>query len=244
MESDCYQHVKRCVKCQTYANNIHVAPSFLYNLTSPWPFSMWGLDVIELIEPKASNGHRFILVAVDYFTKGIEAASYPRVTRNMMIKHHNSTPYRPKMNGIVEAANKNIKKIVQKMVVTYKDWHEMLPYTLHGYRTSVRTSMGPTPYSLVYGMEVVLPIEVEISSLRVLAEVKLEDAKWIQNQLDQLNLIEEKRLTTLCHGQLYQKRIREAFDKKERPHIFKEEDLVLKKILLNTQDRRGKWAPN
>ena len=58
------------------------------------------------------------------------------------IEHHNSSPYRPQMNGTVEAANKNIKKIVQKMVVTYKDWHEMLPYALYGYRTSVRTSTG------------------------------------------------------------------------------------------------------
>ena len=73
------------------------------------------------------------------------------------IQRHNSTPYRPKMNGAVEAANKNIKKIIQKMVVTYKDWHEMLPFALHGYRTSVRTSTGATPFSLVYGMEVILP---------------------------------------------------------------------------------------
>ncbi|KAI5437044.1 hypothetical protein KIW84_023239 [Lathyrus oleraceus] len=48
------------------------------------------------------------------------------------IAHHNSSPYRPKMNGAVEAANQNIKKIIQKMVVTYKDWHEMLPFALHG----------------------------------------------------------------------------------------------------------------
>ena len=42
------------------------------------------------------------------------------------IKHYNSSPYRLKMNGVVEAANKNIKRIMQKMVVTYKDWHDML----------------------------------------------------------------------------------------------------------------------
>ena len=62
------------------------------------------------------------------------------------IQHHNSSPYRPKMHGVVEAANKNIKKIVQKMTVTYKDWHEMLPFSLHGYRTSARTSIGATPF--------------------------------------------------------------------------------------------------
>jgi len=86
------------------------------------------------------------------------------------IQHHNSTPYRPKMNGVVEAANKNIKKIVQKMTVSYKDWHEMLPFVLHGYRTSVRTLNGATPFSLVYGMKVVLPFEVEVPSLRILVE--------------------------------------------------------------------------
>jgi len=37
------------------------------------------------------------------------------------------------MNGAVEVANKNINKIVQKMVVTKKDWHDMLPFALHGY---------------------------------------------------------------------------------------------------------------
>ena len=110
------------------------------------------------------------------------------------IQHHNSTPYRPKMNGAVDAANKNIKKIIQKMVVTYKDWHEMLSFALHGYRTSVRTSTGATPFSLVYGMEAVLPFEVEISSLRVLMEVQLEEAEWIQARHDQLNLIDKKKV--------------------------------------------------
>lgn len=41
--------------------------------------------------------------------------------RSFKIDHHNSSPYRPKMNGVVEATNKNIKKIVQNMVETYKD---------------------------------------------------------------------------------------------------------------------------
>ncbi|RDY10553.1 hypothetical protein CR513_04924, partial [Mucuna pruriens] len=146
------------------------------------------------------------------------------------IKHHHSTPYHPKMNGVVQEANKNIKKIVQKMVVTYKDWHGILPYA-HGYRTSVRTSTKATPYSLVYDIEVVLPIEVEILSLRVIVEAELEDTKWIQSRRDQLNLIEEKQ-------------IKSAFDKKVRSRSFKERDLVLRKILPNAKDLRGKWTPS
>ena len=118
------------------------------------------------------------------------------------------------MNGTVEAANKNIKKIIAKAIETYNYWHEKLLFALHAYRTGVRTSIGATPYSLVYGMEVVLPIEVEIPSLRVLREVELEEAEWVQARYEQLNLIEEKKMKAICHGQLYQKRMMKAHDKK------------------------------
>ena len=140
------------------------------------------------------------------------------------------------MNGAVEAVNKNVKKIVAKMTDTYKDWHEKLPFALHAYRTVVRTSTRATPFSLVYRMKAVLSIEVEIPSLRVLMEAKLEEVEWVQVRYDQLNLIEEKRLNALFHGQLYQKLMMRAHDKKVRPRQFREGDLVLKKILPNQQD--------
>ena len=89
------------------------------------------------------------------------------------------------------------------MAITYKDWHEMPPFALMAYRTSVRTSTGATPFTLVYGTEAVLPIEVEIPSLRVLAETELSEAEWVKQRMDHLNLVDEKRLTALCHGQLY-----------------------------------------
>lgn len=57
--------------------------------------------------------------------------------RSFKIDQDNSSPYRPEMNGIVEAANKNINKIMQNMVETYKDWHKMLSFALHGYHTLV-----------------------------------------------------------------------------------------------------------
>ena len=48
-------------------------------------------------------------------------------------------------------------------------------------------------------------------------EAKLEEVEWVQARYDQLNLIEEKRLKALCHGQLYQKQMIRAHDKKVRP---------------------------
>lgn len=47
------------------------------------------------------------------------------------LKHSNLSPYKPKMNSVIEVVSKNINMIIQKMVVTYKDWHDMLPFSLH-----------------------------------------------------------------------------------------------------------------
>ena len=81
------------------------------------------------------------------------------------------------MNCTMEAINKNIKKILVKMIDTYKGWHEYLPFALCAYRTSIHTSIGATLYSLVYGMEAVLTTEVEISSLKILSQTKLSKAE-------------------------------------------------------------------
>ena len=79
-------------------------------------------------------------------------------------------------------------------------------------------------------MEVVIPVEVVIPSLIVLIESELEEAEWMRESIEQLCLTNEKHLITLCHGQCYQKRIAQAYNKKIWPRHFKEGDLVLKKI--------------
>ena len=80
METDCCQFVHKCPKCQIHGDLIHALPSKLHVLTSPWPFSVWGIDIIGKVSPKSSSGHEFILVAIDYFTKWVEVASYARLT--------------------------------------------------------------------------------------------------------------------------------------------------------------------
>lgn len=120
----------------------------------------------------------------------------------------------------------------------------MLPFTLHGYKTSVRTFTGETPYLLVYGMEDVLPIEVEIPSLRVIMEADLDEAEWVKSIYDQLDLIEEKRLKDICHGQLYQRVLKRAFDKKTFPRSFQAGELVLKRLSPTHSDPQSKWTPD
>ncbi|KAL6340015.1 hypothetical protein AAG906_038850 [Vitis piasezkii] len=55
-----------------------------------------------------------------------------------------------------------------------------LHFVLWAYCTSFCTSTGVTPYSLVYGMETVLPVEIEMSSLRIALEHQISEAEWAQ----------------------------------------------------------------
>ncbi|XP_019239203.1 PREDICTED: uncharacterized protein LOC109219217 [Nicotiana attenuata] len=148
------------------------------------------------------------------------------------------------MNGAVEAANKNIKRILQKIVDNHKQWHEKLPFTLLGYRTTIRTSTWATPHMLVYVTIVVIPAKVEMSSLRVIQEEKLDDAEWMRVRQEQLMLIDEKRMDTVCHGQLYQNRIACALNKRVMFRQLTPRQLVLKKIFPYQEEAKGKFAPN
>lgn len=51
------------------------------------------------------------------------------------------------------------------MKITYKDRDEMIPFAPIAYRKAIRTFVGAMPYSLIYGMEAILPIEVKLPSL-------------------------------------------------------------------------------
>nr|XP_033514017.1 uncharacterized protein LOC117278646 [Nicotiana tomentosiformis] len=124
------------------------------------------------------------------------------------------------MNGAVEAANKNIKRILRKIVDNHRKWHEKLSFALLSYQTTMRTSTGATPYMLVYGTEIVISPEIKIPSLRVIQEANLDDAEWIQVRQEQLMIIDEKRMDAVCHAQLYQNRMDNAFNKRVKPRQF------------------------
>ncbi|XP_070047518.1 uncharacterized protein [Nicotiana tomentosiformis] len=179
-------------------------------MSAPWPFVAWEMDVIGPIEPKASNGHRFILVAIDYFTKWVEAITLKVVTKKVVVDFVHSNIICcfgiPKTIITDNAANLNshlMKEILRKMIQGSRQWHEKLSFALLGYRTTVRTSVGATPYLLVYGTEAVIPAEIEIHSLQIIVEAGIEDTEWVKSRFEQLSLIDEKCLAAVCFGQLY-----------------------------------------
>ena len=130
------------------------------------------------------------------------------------------------------------------MVETSRDWSEKLTFALWAYRTSFRTSNRATPYSLVYGIEAVLPVEIEIGSLRVALEHQISETEWVQSRYDQLNLLDERRLRAGDHVQAFQRKMTHAFRKMVKLRKFQKGNLVLKVLRGLINDPRGKFRPN
>ncbi|XP_061338845.1 uncharacterized protein LOC133285605 [Gastrolobium bilobum] len=79
MERDAHEHVKKCEKCQRFANVHRAPPEELASITSPWPFYKWGIDILGPF-PKAAGRVQWLIVAIDYFTKWVEAKPLATIT--------------------------------------------------------------------------------------------------------------------------------------------------------------------
>jgi transposase InsO family protein len=91
------------------------------------------------------------------------------------IKHCKSSPYHPQANGKVESTNKVLEAILTKTIhLHHKDWEDRFPEALWAYMTTWRNTTGHTPYELVFGKQILLPIEFQIHTFRLAAELGLD----------------------------------------------------------------------
>ena len=79
MKKSSEELVKTCHACQVLRDAIHTHPNVLQDMTTSWPFHTWRLDLIRPINPP-SNGHIWILIATEYFTKWVKAIPLKKAT--------------------------------------------------------------------------------------------------------------------------------------------------------------------
>ena len=135
-----------------------------------------------------------------------------------------------------------LKKFVSK---SQRDWDDKLGECLWAYRTTVRTPTKATPFSLVYGCEAVLPLEIQIPSLRVALTAEMTTEEKHRQRLQELEALDDKRLQAQQQIELYQARITRAFNKKVKIRTFKKGDLVLavRRPMVMTHKTKGKFQP-
>ncbi|GKV12351.1 hypothetical protein SLEP1_g23506 [Rubroshorea leprosula] len=163
---DAQNYVKKCLTCQFNADDIHMPAERLSSLVSPWPFAQWGVDLLgPFVKGKAGCTH--LVVVVDYFTKWIEAKP-PSTTTERKIEEFlfNSILCRFEIPIRIIADNGP-----QFRVAALRSFCN--DYNIELTLTSVYTpqsngqansATGETPFCLTYGVEVVIPMKVGLSS--------------------------------------------------------------------------------
>ncbi|XP_052172285.1 uncharacterized protein LOC127788213 [Diospyros lotus] len=201
----------------------------LAHLATPYPFAQWGIDILGPFPPAAGQV-KYIMAAIDYFTKWVEAEAVASITsrrvkqflwKNVVCRFgvprvlilDNGTQFsdrsvrewcqelgirqqftsiaHPQANGQIELTNRTLLRGLKARVDKAKgSWVEELSSILWSYRTTVKVSIGETPFSLCYGSEALIPVEIGVPTLRV----ELFDPESNEQSLrDNLHLLDEFR---------------------------------------------------
>ncbi|GJV55566.1 reverse transcriptase domain-containing protein [Tanacetum coccineum] len=188
----------------------------------------------------APGGARFLVVAIDYFTKWVEAKPLISITGKHMKKfvweHIVCRFGRPQAiildNGkqfiegtFVEVTNREIiKGMERRLGKTHQAWINELPQVLWAHRTTPKSSNRETPFSLVYGLEAVIPIEISMETKRVQDFDPKENEKRRREDLD---ILEEMREMTSIREAHYKQKLEGYYNKNVKPSTFKPGTYVL-----------------
>jgi hypothetical protein len=157
-----------------------------------------------------------------------------------------STGYYPQANSLTEAFNKTLGNILKNTVTkNRRDWHDRLFEALWAYHVTVHTPTQATPYSFVYGSEAVLPLEVQLPSLRAAVHEEITNDEQIQLRFQELDALEEGRLQAVQNLELYRQNMVRAYDKLVKQRVFRKGELVLilRRPIIITHKTKGKFEP-
>ncbi|CAL2252503.1 unnamed protein product [Prunus armeniaca] len=202
LHTDAYAFTQKCDKCQRFTNIPQLPVEPLTAMVSPWPFAQWGLDLIGPM-PEDKGQVKYVVVAMDYFTKWAEAEALATITdsdwqfdnakfkqfcSNLNIRLCFASPAHPQSNGQVETMNKIIKKTL---------------------KTKLDKAKGETPFSLSFGTEALAPVEIGQSTYQTsTSDVEANDEQLALN----LDFIDEFRDKSNMSNVAYKQRIAKYYD--------------------------------
>uniref|UniRef100_A0A2N9EL27 Integrase catalytic domain-containing protein n=1 Tax=Fagus sylvatica TaxID=28930 RepID=A0A2N9EL27_FAGSY len=159
------------------------------------------------------------------------------------IRNYFSTPFYPQGNDQAESFDKTLLDGIKKCLERAKwKWVEELPNVLWAYRTTPRSSTSETPFSLTYGVEAVIPLEVGLPTIRMEYYDPTSNETSLATELD---LAEERRESALIHLAAYQNGLKKAYEKLFNARELAIGDLVLRKVIGSRKyPTHGKLGPN
>jgi hypothetical protein len=165
------------------------------------------------------------------------------LTSKLGLRQENLSPYYPQVNGQVEAVNKSLKTILQRMInLANSNWNLMFYSALWAYQTSIETATSFSPFQLIYGLEVVLPIECHIPSLNMVVQL-FPDTSPLEECLLYLEKLDEQCRDASLANEAHKQKVKCQYDRSIHPRIFSKGDLVMVYDKDNYPLGVGKFKP-
>ncbi|GFS37212.1 hypothetical protein Acr_00g0050680 [Actinidia rufa] len=220
IERDAAAYIKRCDKCQRFTLVSRLPHTEMVPMSSPWPFAQWGIDILGPL-PQAPLQRKFGVpkVIISDNARQFDNDRFRLFCSDLAISHHFSSPGHLQANGQVEVTNRTILRNLK----------------------ASRIPTGETPYSMVFGTESVIPVEIGMPSFRISNFDKESNEAELRLNLD---LLEEKRENAELCQMAYKCQVTKYYNQRVRRRSFLPSDLVLRKVTLPTKEpNAGKLGP-
>ncbi|XP_039053334.1 uncharacterized protein LOC120195341 [Hibiscus syriacus] len=193
-------------------------------------FDVWGLEFMGPYPSSYSN--LFILAIIDYVSKWEEVVALlnrsqfighqvARALKRYGVNHKIATTYHPQSNGQAEVSNQEIKQILENVVnPSRQHWSQRLEKPLWAYRTAYNTSLGMSPYHLVYGKACHLPVELEYKVMWVLKQLNFDLYAVGKQQMLEINELEELHYNAYENSRIYEDKSKKWHDQHILPREF------------------------
>ncbi|GKE95249.1 reverse transcriptase domain-containing protein, partial [Tanacetum coccineum] len=203
-------------------------------------FDVWGIDFMEPFP--SSRGNKYILVAVDYLSKWVEAKALPTNDARVVVKFLKSlfsrfgAPRAIISDRRTHFCNDKFDKVMSKYGVTHRLSIAYHPQTsgqvelddpLWAFRTAYKAPIGCTPCKLVYGKSCHLPVELEHKAYWALKHANFDLKTAGDHRKFQLNELNELRDQAYENSLIYKEKMKKLHDSKIKNRIFNVRDQVL-----------------
>ncbi|GJY37292.1 reverse transcriptase domain-containing protein [Tanacetum coccineum] len=230
MHRDAREMIRTCNDCQIHRPVPRNPQQPLTPITAPWPFYKWGIDIAGPF-PEGPGKVKFLIVAMDYFTKWIEAKAVATITGNQ----------HPQSNGLVERATRSLEEgIKARLGEGNKNWIEKLSHVLWSHRTMIKSSHCDTPFSLTYETEAVIPAEIGMPTYCTAAVDVVHNDEELRLNLD---LLEEWRELAAIREAKTKLKMAKYYNARVRGVTFRPGDFVYRSNDASHAVGGGKLSP-
>ncbi|GJU63693.1 reverse transcriptase domain-containing protein [Tanacetum coccineum] len=253
---DAYELIKSCDACQRQGK-ISQRDEMPQNAIQVCEiFDVWGIDFMGPFP--SSRGNKYILVAIDYLSKWVEAKALPTNDARVVVKFLKSlfsrfgAPRAIISDRGTHFCNDKFDKVMSKYGVTHHgrdenraSWLDKLDDALWAFRTAYKAPIGCTPYKLVYGKLCHLPIELEHKAYWALKHANFDLKTAGDHRKLQLNELNELRDQAYENSLIYKEKTKKLHDSKIKNRIFNVGDQVLlfnSRLKIFSGKLKSRWS--